>query len=162
MNANTIEKSIAAIAIVIGVLIAIVHYYYFNTLLLDRINNDREYSEPLGYFDLSFKMYIPLIMAAFYVLGGILLLLNNKAGWFCVVVISTFNFFSLLGTTLFSLETEKDAFEYAVIGIILLANCGFFLLFNKATMAKYKLKYRLIPILIVSACLLVFLKDFVN
>ena len=160
MNYKTIEKSIAVLAIVIGILIAIVHYYYFEKLLLDRINNDREYNEPLGYFDLSFKMYIPLIMAAFYAIGGILLLLNTKAGWFCIVGISIFNFVSLLYTTLFSLETEKDMFEYAMIGIILLANCGFFLLFNKETMAKYNLKYSIIPILIGVTCLLVFLKDY--
>lgn len=149
MNSKNIERALAVIAILMGLLMAVSHYYYFTTLLSDRINNGlSEYEKPLGYFDLKFAFYIPLLLGIAYFLSGVLLLLNKVPGWFLLVFITLYNFVQLAYTTVFDLDVEKDWLEYAFIALLFLGNSVFFLLFNKATMQKYNLSYFVIPILL--------------
>jgi len=149
MKSLSIQKVLALIAVLMGILMAISHYYYFTTLLSDRINNGlSEYEKPLGYFDLKFSFYIPLFAGFAYLLGGILLLLNKAPGWFLLVFITLYNFVQLTYTALFDLEVEKDWLEYVFIALLFLGNSTFFLLFNKATMQKFNLGYVVIPILL--------------
>ncbi len=147
-----INKVLPFIAILMGLLMAVSHYYYFTSLLSDRINNGiSEYEKTLGYFDLKFAFYIPLLLGLAYLSGGVLLLLNKVAGWFLLVFITLYNFAQLAYTTLFDLDVEKDWLEYAFIALLFLGNSVFFLLFNKATMQKYNLGYVVIPILLAIA-----------
>lgn len=149
MKSLSIQKVLAFIAILMGMLMAISHYYYFTSLLADRINNGlTEYEKPLGYFDLKFAFYIPLLLGITYLLGGVFLLLNKVPGWFLLVFITLYNFVQLAYTTLFDLDVEKDWLEYAFIALLFLGNSVFFLLFNKTTMQKYNLSYYVIPILL--------------
>lgn len=156
-----IERALALLAIGIGILTAFAHYWYFNHLLLDRINNGREIGPPLGYTDLPWQMYIPLVLAVFYLLGGLLLLLNKPAGWFLLVMVSLYNLIYLLYTVVFESETEKDWLEYTIIAFILFGNSIFFALLNKGTMQKYNLSYKLVPVMVVAVIALVWIKNFI-
>lgn len=156
---DKIEKALAGIAVSAGVITMAAHYWYFKNLLLDRINNGNDIGAPLGYFDLNFNMYIPLILAFIYIAGGALLFFNIKAGWFVLIIVSLYNMLYVAYSVLFS-EIEKDWLEYTIMVLILLANSMFFLLLNKQTMQKYSLSYKVVPVLLLVAVGLVLMKSF--
>lgn len=135
-----LDKILASVGLLIGLILIWVDFYYVRQLYFSRLLAMNIGYREFSYLDINWRFYIPAIIGACYCIGSVLLFFKSKIGLY-INVLTAFVVIILIMYRSFEISKISDPLFWVLMFFILGINSLQLLLLKREIRNTYKLGF---------------------